>query len=36
MYPNKDAAYIISIIEHNDKRSQRLRVAEVNAVVPAV
>ena len=34
VYPNKDAAYVISVIERNDKRNQRLRVAEVNAVVP--
>ena len=35
-YPNKKDAYVIFIIKRNDKRSHRLRIAEVNVVVPAV
>ena len=35
-FPNSDATYVISVIEHNDKRSQRRRWEEVHAVMPDV
>ena len=35
-YPNRDATYVISVIERNDKRSQRRRAEEVHVVMPDV
>jgi hypothetical protein len=35
-YPRRDAAYVVFTSEPGDKRSQRQRSLEVNAVVPAV
>ena len=33
-FPRQDAAYVVFTSEPDDKRNQRLRVAEVNAIVP--
>ena len=33
-FPNRDATYVISVIEHNHKRSQRRQADEVHAVMP--
>ena len=35
-FPNRDATYVISVIERNDKPSQRRRAEEVHAVMPDV